>query len=305
MSMRLVKIVAPEGYAERILQTAFEAGFDEGSTHHNTRHRPDGTQERRDVVDIGGSTPRCTRFIKLLIEADYFDRELIKFEVRQPRSLGSHDDIIELTKPLPEPDTDIFEELWQFSHITYGLVGRLLIAAGLLAYGLIESKILLIISGLLFLPIMPMMMAAGFGTVGKQWKLVRQGAIAFGAALVLLFAGGAVVAAVASPPMRFTDFGTPLLGLVISVCVGTAAALAEIDDTGRRELIGLAAASQMAIFPVWLAITLVFSRTGAAGLEQVPEKAISFAVNIAALYVTIIVVRALSNAHARRRLRSH
>jgi hypothetical protein len=298
--MRLVKIKAPEGYADRILRTAFEAGLSEASTNQITLHRSDGSEEQRDVVDIAGSTPVCTRFIKLMTEADYFDRDLIKFEVRQPRSIGSPDDMHSLTRPLPEPDPDIFEELWQFSHVTYGLVGRLLIASGLLAYGLIESKILLIVSGLMFLPILPMVLAAGFGTVGKQWKLVRQGAMAFAAAVIVLFIGGAIVALVSSPPMRFTDTGSPVLGIIISVSVGVAAALAAVDDTGRRELIGLAAASQMAIFPVWLAITLVFARSGAASLEELPQRALSFAANVITLYLSIAVVRALSNAYSRR-----
>ncbi len=297
--MRLVKIKAPKGYADRILRTAFNAGLSEASTHHNTLHRSDGSQEHRDVVDIGGSTPVCARFIKLMTEADYFDRDLISFEVRQPRSLGSEDDVNALTRPLPEPDTDIFEELWQFSHVTYGLVGRLLIAAGLLAYGIIESKVLLIISGLLFIPMLPMVLGAGFGTIGKQWKLVRQGAIAFAASTLVLFIGGAAVAFIASPPMRFSDFGSPLLGMIVSISVGIAAALAEIDDAGRRELIGLAAASQLAIFPVWLAITLAFWLSGAAKLDEIPQKTLSFIANVAALYVTIAIVRTLVNAYAR------
>jgi hypothetical protein len=47
---------------------------------------------------------------------------------------------------MPEPSVDLMEELWQFSHITYGLIGRVLISAGLLAYGLIEQKLLLMIA---------------------------------------------------------------------------------------------------------------------------------------------------------------
>jgi len=42
----------------------------------------------------------------------------------------------------------------------------------------------------------------------------------------------------------------------MSLALGVAAGLATSDDVGRRELFGLAAATQVAILPVWFGIAL-------------------------------------------------
>jgi hypothetical protein len=44
----------------------------------------------------------------------------------------------------------------------------------LLAYGLVESKLLFMIAGLLFIPLSPLMLSIGFGLWTKQWRLARQ-----------------------------------------------------------------------------------------------------------------------------------
>lgn len=73
--------------------------------------------------------------------APFFDAEKYSIHVRQPRSIVSREKPPELTRPLVEPTIDIFEELWQFSHVTFGFVGRVLIAAMLLAYGMIQQQL--------------------------------------------------------------------------------------------------------------------------------------------------------------------
>ncbi len=57
--------------------------------------------------------------------------------------------------------------------------------------------------------------------------------------------------------MTFMDFKGPLPSFGISAIIGVAAGLATADDAGRRYLIGVAAAVQYAVFPVWIGYCLV------------------------------------------------
>lgn len=155
------------------------------------------------------------------------------------------------------PGTDILEELWQFSHITWGFIGRVFIAGCLLAFGLIHHQLLIMVAGLLFLPLLPLLLAVSFGLVTKEYRLARQGAGAFLTAILLLTGAGIVVGLISRPPLQYDEFNSLLAGLIISVAVGLAAVLASADDSGKRELIGLAATSQVAIVPVWFGISFV------------------------------------------------
>ena len=58
-------------------------------------------------------------------------------------------------------------------------------------------------------------------------------------------------------PDQFNGFKSPLVSLALSLMIGIAAGLSRSDDTGRRYLIGVAAAAQSGVFPVWLGIALV------------------------------------------------
>jgi hypothetical protein len=156
-----------------------------------------------------------------------------------------------------EPATDLFQELWQFSQISYGFVGRILIGAMLLSYGLNEYQLLFMIAGLLFIPLLPLMLSLGFGIWTRQWRLAIQGALALIIALLLLTAGGALVALLTNPPVRFSEFSSLATSTLISLAVGVAAALATADDVGRREMIGLAATAQVAIVPAWIGLGLI------------------------------------------------
>jgi hypothetical protein len=294
--MRLIKINAPVGYGQKIIDTAFSAGISKVSVHQVTNHTATGETEPRDVVDIETSTPIAKGFVNKLLAEEYFDQERIGFSIRQPRTAVFGMSIRKATYPICEPSTDLYEELWQFSHITYGLVIRIFISAGLLAFGMIESKVLLMIGGLLFLPVLPMVMSISYGVVGRQPKLAFQGLAALAAAAATLFVGGVLVAAMSSPPLRFDDIGSLGVGIIISAAVGIAAQLAAIDDAGRRELIGLAAASQIGLIPVWLGIVAVFGIPSASANNEIVTRFICLVANLGVLILAIMATQYATGA---------
>ena len=293
--MRLVRVKGPEGAAESVAQLAFAEGISQVTIHQQTSVRSDGRRATRDVIDVETATPTAKAFLDALMAAPFFDPEEYAIAVRQPRSIVSREKPPKITWPLVEPTIDIFQELWQFTHVTAGFVGRVLIAALLLAYGMIEDKMLFIIAGLLFLQLLPSMLAAGFGASTGEWRLAGQGALAFLAGMALLVAGGVIVASLTDPPLRFNQHNPLLVSFLISLIVGIAAGLASGDDAGRREMIGLAAAAQVAILPVWFGISFVFGFNGSPS-----ERAISLVVNVATIVTATYALLGMRGASLRR-----
>lgn len=290
--MRLVRVKAPEGKSDEVARLAFEVGISQVTVHQQQVYRADQSREPRDVVDVETATPTAKAFIDRVMTAPFFDPQEYTIAVRQPRSIVSREKPRKVTWPLVEPTTDIFEELWQFSHVTFGFTGRILIASLLLAYGLIEYKLLIIIAGLLFMPLLPLMLAVGFGLWTREWRLAAQGAFALAVATALALAGGAAVALMTGPPLRYNEFNSLPVSFLISLAVGIAAGLANGDDVGRREMIGLAATAQIAILPVWFGISLVF------GFPQMDtatptQRALSLLVNVGTIVVAAFCTYAL------------
>jgi hypothetical protein len=108
-------------------------------------------------------------------------------------------------------------------------------------------------------------------------------------ALILLVIAGIVVAAVSSPPVKYNDFNSPAVSLIISCAVGVAAALANTDDGGRRELIGLAATAQIALIPVWFGVCAVLGVPATSAPADVMIK-------VGTLFLNIVVVTGSSLA---------
>lgn len=297
--MRLIKVNAPQGKGADVAQIAFSSGIEKVSLYQTESLQSDGRIETKDTVDIETSTPKGKRFIDALLQNDFYNSENYSIAVRQPRAIISGDSIRELTKPLSEPATDIFEELWQFSHITYGFVGRFFLGACLLAYGLIEQKTLLIIAGLLFLPLLSPLLAVGFGSWTKNFKLAGQGALAFLTATALLFLAGVAVALLTEPPVKYDEFSPLIVSFLISLAVGIAAGLANIDDVGRRELIGLAATAQIAIIPVWFGICTIFGFPATAGEKDITTRALAFFINVFTIIVASLAIYVLSGVASR------
>lgn len=290
--MRLVRVKAPEGSGEEVARVAFAAGISQVTTQQQEVRRANGERETKDVIDVETATPKAKKFLDALMAAPFFEAENFSIAVRQPRSVVGREKPPEITWPLVEPTIDIFEELWQFSVVTYGFVGRVLIAAMLLAYGMIQSQLLVMLGGLLFLPLLPLLLAMGFGIWTRQWRLAAQGLFAFLVAIVLLVSGGAIVALLTSPPLQYNQHNPLIVSFLISLGVGIAAGLATADDVGRREMIGLAATAQMAILPVWFGICFVF---GFPALDSTPpaQRALTFAINAVTIIVAALCTYAL------------
>jgi hypothetical protein len=280
--VRLVKVRAPEGNAEKVAQVAFRVGISQVSIHQEQTLKANQLKETKDVIDINTSTPKAKAFLNALMAEPFFDPSQYSLNVRQPRSVVSSENLSSLTWPVVEPSLDIYEELWQFSHITYSFAGRVFIAGALVAYGLIEDKMLIMLAGLLFVPFLPLLLAIGFGIRIGEWRLTRLGALAFTVGTGLLMGAGVTVALLVNRPVSYNESNPLMASLLVSLAIGVAATLAIGDDVGKREIIGLAASAQVAIIPVWFGISFVRGYPAATS-SPASERAITFLVNVAAV----------------------
>ena len=276
--MRLVRVTVPQGRGQEIARIAFDVGIEAVSIHPVEQHKPGAKPSAKDAVDIHVNTPDAKAVVDAVMKAPFYDRNEYSIDVREPRSILKSTSIRDITRPVAAPMIDIDQELWQFSHVTYSFVVRVLIASILLSYGMVHDNPLLMIGGLMFLPFMPLVLGVAFGILSRQWSLVAQSLAAFVTATLLICAGGAAVALFAEPPIMFDHFPPLAAGLFFSALVGVAGGLATADDAGHRQLIGLAATSQLALVPAWLGISLVFGFVDSPG-----EKLASFSGNFAAL----------------------
>lgn len=286
--MRLVNVKAPQGQAQAVVEIAHRVGIPQATVYPVESHGQG--VEPRETVEVETSSPKAKAFVEALMAAPFFDPETYPIAVRGLHARVSAVDVADLTKPVALPSPEVVEELWQFSHVTFSLVGRFICAGLLLAYGMLQDNLLLVIAGLLFMPLLPMFMAMGLGGGAGHWRLARQGLRALLISLALLVITGVLVALLAREPLRFERFSPLPVGFLLTLIVGVASTLASADNVGRRELIGLAAASQVGIVPVWLGIALVL---GPAELAHAPERLLGLAVNSVTLAVVTGVVYTL------------
>jgi hypothetical protein len=172
------------------------------------------------------------------------------------------------------------------------------VASSLVAYGRIHYNPLFMVGGLIFLPFMPLLLGIPFGAFDRDGRLVAQSALA---ALMVTFLVAAVAAGVAlfsDSPIMFDKFPPLAAGGFFSLVIAIAAALATADDAGHRQLIGLAAASQLALIPAWLGISLVLGFT-----ESPLEKFMAFGLNAVAMLVGGVLVYAVLRWRAPRTVR--
>jgi hypothetical protein len=293
--VRLVRVTVPEGKGEEVARLALAAGVPQASVQPLVSYS-EGGREAKEVVDVNTSTPAAKAFIDRLLAAPFFDPDDYSIYIREPRSVVSKEGPDKLTRPIVVPVTDLYEELWQFSRVTVSFVGRMLIGASLLAYGMLKFNLLLMIAGLLFLPLLPTLLALSFGALAGEWRLVARGLFAFLCATALIVAGGAAAAALMGPPLRFHEFSSTGVAALLSVLVGVAAGFATTDDVGRREMLGLAATAQVATIPAWLGISLVIGFSQEVDPTPPSRRLLTFAVIVAAIVLGSLVTYALLGA---------
>jgi hypothetical protein len=233
-----------------------------------------------EVVSAETSTPCAKSFIDGLFSASWFDPEQHSLTARELRAILTHEPLSDITRPMVEPALDVMEDLWQLSHITPSYLGRACSAAILLAYGMFENSAISIVVAALFLPFLSQVLAISFGLWVGDRKLAKQGIVAVCVSAVICVAAGAAVALLYGGPLVFSDFKRPLVSFGISCLIGVAAGLASADDAGRRYLIGVAAAVQYSVFPVWFGICLV---RGFPDASVTGERIGTFAVNVATI----------------------
>lgn len=294
--MRSVQINAPGEFTDPVARLAHRVGVPVVDVVEITARHRDGGSEQRVELSFEASTPKAKKFVDGLLLSDFYDRQKISFEVRERRSIVNTDSLYDITYPWVIPSTDILQDLYQFSHLTWGLIGRVFLAACLLSYGLLNQNLLLMIAGMMFIPLLPVLSAMGFGSWVGHWRLALRGFTVLAVSCVLLFIAGLFIGMIGTPPVRYEEFPSLLTGMLISLAVGVAAALAHTDDVGRRELIGLAATSQIAIVPAWLGLCTVVGIPPSMPSGTVETRLLSLVINIgcvvAASLATYIAVRA-------------
>ena len=257
--MRIIQVRAPEGFGEQIAALAFQAGASEVSFQNSKRLKADKSFLSEEVTSIETSTPKAKKLVEALMEAPFYDPKSFNFSVQHPESLWGNELPAKETKPLIQPSSDVYEDLWQYTNVTGGLLIRIFLSSLLLSYGMVEGYMPLIIAGLLFLPYHHNMLAVGFAGCIREWRLLGQGFLSFLLSTLMIMAAGAAVALYLEPGIKFTEFSTPpITSFLIAATIGLAAGIAAVDDAGRHELIGLAATAHVSVYPAWFGLKFIF-----------------------------------------------
>jgi hypothetical protein len=115
-------VKAPEGKGDQVAQVAFKVGVSQVTIHQEQIHRPREPEQTKDVIDIETATPIAKAFIDEMVAAPFFDPRHYSIAVRQARSIITKEKASKITWPIVEPASDIYEELWQFSHVTFSFI---------------------------------------------------------------------------------------------------------------------------------------------------------------------------------------
>jgi hypothetical protein len=260
---------------------AFACGVEEVAMRPEKVVKAGGHVEQVEVVDMSVPTPLARKVAEAVTQAEYFDDQRCHVAIRQARSLIGHASFREITQPFGEPAADLEQELWQFSHITSGLCVRTVLATLLLSYGMIQNQLLLIIAGLLFIPLLPLVLAVAFAVLRRHFDLLGGALAAFLLVTASITVTSFIFGALSDTPIRFASEHSFIASTLLSLAVGLAAAFGTVDDAGRREMLGLAAASQLALLPCWLGLSFGTSMS-------VPDK--ELAGRLASIFINPLVL---------------
>ena len=283
--MHEIRATVPPEYAAETARIAHEAGIERVAIADVYIHGPD---LRRQIVSVETSTPKARLFVEAFLASPVLARSDSSLTSRELRAIIDGTDVAALTRPMSEPFPDVIQDLWQLSHLTASYLARAF-AGILLATGIIDDNAVAIVVAALFLPFLSEVLAVSFGLWCRDRRLILRGLTAVAASTLLACAAGALVALFMGGPIHYQGFRSPLFSFALSAVIGITAGLSNADDTGRRYLIGVAAAVQLAIFPTWL---------GAAWIAGLPPQAIlgqrllSFAINFVTISATALIAYA-------------
>ena len=287
--MHEIRATIPPEDVPEALRLARSVGIEEATTREVFVHGPG---VKRVHLSVETSTPKAQAFTKALTASNIIHDAAFSLTSREIRAIVNRSGSIKtLTRPMPEPLPDVVQDLWQLSHVTLSYIGRAFAGAVILATGIIENNPIAIVVAALFLPFLAQVVAVGVGLRNRDAKLVRHGLKAIVTSVLLAFLGGVCVAAFDGSSIAFQGFKGPLSSFALSAVIGVTAGLSTTDDTGRRYLIGVAAAVQLALFPVWLGAVSVI---GMPSREIVLSRLMSFLINLFTIAGTSLTAAALA-----------
>jgi len=290
--MHEIRATLPPEYADEAIRLATSVGITEVTTSEVFVRGPNA---KRIFLSVETSTPQAQKFTDVLLKADFPAGE-VTLTSREVRAIVGRMSFEEVTRPMTEPFPDVIQDLWQLSHVTLSYLGRAFAGAIILATGIIENNPIAILGAALFLPFLSQVLALAVGMWIGDRKLAIHGLKAVLVSIALAIVGGATVAAIEGGPIAFSQFKGPLSSLAISLVIGITAGLSNADDTGRRYLIGVAAAVQLAIFPVWLGAALV---VGLPSHDILFQRLYSFLINLGTIAIASVIAYALARRNER------
>jgi len=287
--MHEIRATVRREYIAEVARLAREAGIERITIADAFIH---GSDAKYQVVSVETSTPRAHTFVDLFLGSKTLTSTHYSMTSRELRAIIDKGDLADLTRPIGEPFPDVIQDLWQLSQVTPSYVARAAAGAILLATGIIDNNPVAIVTAAMFLPFLAQVLAISFGVWSLDRRLIQRGLTSLALSAACAFGGGAVVAAIAGGQIQFSSFKSPLTSLAISAAIGITAGLSETDDTGRRYLIGVAAAVQLAIFPVWLGAAFIL---GLPNSDLLRSRLTSFFVNLVTIALTAVGAYAALN----------
>jgi hypothetical protein len=251
-----VRLTVPPERVDDAVQAAHSVGIEGVTVTPLTIHRPKGA-EAAVRVSVETSTPRARAFVRAVQRSPWFDLACCSMSTREVRAIVNGEPLDELTRPMDEPDVDVLQDLWQLSHVTASYVGRCVAGALLMARGVIANDLVALMLAVLFLPFLSEVRGLAYGLLRGDRSLAFHACKALAVTVITLLAIGAIAGVIDPSPIRYDGFKGLALSAVISFVIGAAAGLASADDAGRRYLIGVAAAAQLGVFPLYFGIALV------------------------------------------------
>jgi len=285
--MHEIRATLPDECVAEAAGLAHAVGIEDVSVTEVFIHGPD---VRRRLLSVETSTPKARAFVEAFLSSPMLSGSDYALTSREVRAIVDGEPLSSLTSPMSEPFIDVIQDLWQLSHVTASYVGRGGSGAILLATGIIEDSPIAIVVAALFLPFLSQVLAVSFGVWSRDRQLIARGVFAVLVSTVLALAAGALVAWTEGGPIRFTGFRSPLSSFAISALIGITAGLSTADDAGRRYLIGVAAAVQFAIFPVWLGAALVL---GLPAHEVLYSRLLTFLINLTTISASAVAAYAV------------